>query len=105
MAETRREGGTGVKDRPTEELRRPRLWSVVLHNDDYTSMEFVVEVLQSVFHLEEARAMQVMLNVHRKGKGIAGIYPHEVAETKAATTMETARRQDYPLQATIEEQE
>lgn len=102
MAETRREGGTGVKDRPTEELRRPRLWSVVLHNDDYTSMEFVVEVLQSVFHLEEARAMQVMLNVHRKGKGVAGVYPHEVAETLQFKTVELARKNEFPLECTIE---
>jgi len=76
---------------------------VLLHNDDYTTMDFVVQVLQSVFNMPEDQAIQVMLNVHVKGIGVAGVYTYEVAEMKVAKTTAMAREQEFPLLCTIEE--
>ncbi len=86
-----------------EDLEEPRMFKVLLHNDDYTTMEFVVLVLQSVFHKSFAEATQIMLNVHRSGIGVCGIYTGEVAETKVAMVHHMARESGYPLQCSMEE--
>jgi ATP-dependent Clp protease adaptor protein ClpS len=86
-----------------KKLKRPPLYKVLLHNDDYTTKEFVVQVLQYVFHKESTEAVQIMLHVHRKGIGVAGVYPYEVAETKVALVESLARQNEYPLKCTMEE--
>src|SRR3954453_10486548 len=86
-----------------EKTDEPPLYKVLLHNDDYTTMEFVVWVLESVFNMPEEQAVQVMLNVHLRGTGVAGIYTYEVAETKVERTTALAREHEYPLLATMEE--
>lgn len=84
-------------------LKRPPLYRVILINDDYTPMEFVVEVLQTVFGMERTKATRVMLEVHTKGKGVCGVYTYEIAETKVAQVTNIARRQQHPLLCTMEE--
>ena len=88
---------------PQEKVDEPKLYKVLLHNDDYTTMEFVVWVLASVFNMSEEQAIQVMLNVHLRGIGVAGIYTFEIAETKVEKTIALAREQEFPLLATMEE--
>jgi ATP-dependent Clp protease adaptor protein ClpS len=85
-----------------EKTEEPTLFQVLLHNDDYTTMEFVVWVLESVFNMPEEQAIQVMLNVHLRGAGVAGIYTFEVAEMKVEKTIALAREQEFPLLATME---
>ena len=84
-------------------LKQPPLYRVILLNDDYTPMEFVVDILRSVFGMERNRATQVMMEVHTKGKGICGIFSHEIAETKVAQVMTIANKQQHPLTCTMEE--
>ena len=86
-----------------EKTMEPPLYKVLLHNDDYTTMEFVVWVLESVFNMAEEQAIQVMLNVHLRGLGVAGIYTYEIAETKVDKTTSLAREHEYPLLVTMEE--
>jgi ATP-dependent Clp protease adaptor protein ClpS len=85
-----------------EKVEEPPLFEVLLHNDDYTTMEFVVWVLQSVFNMPEDQAVQVMLNVHIRGVGVAGVYTYEVAEMKVARTTDLARENEFPLLCTME---
>lgn len=85
------------------ELSEPIRYKVLLHNDDYTSMEFVVYVLKRVFSKSEAEAIQIMLNVHRNGKGVCGVYTAEVAETKVALVRQLAQKEGNPLKCTMEE--
>ncbi|PIE18188.1 MAG: ATP-dependent Clp protease adaptor ClpS [Proteobacteria bacterium] len=82
--------------------KRPKLYRVIVHNDDYTTMEFVVWVLQVVFHKTETEATHLMLSIHHKGKGIAGVFTRDLAETKAARAMAEAEDQGMPLQVTTE---
>ncbi|HEX4960925.1 MAG TPA: ATP-dependent Clp protease adaptor ClpS [Thermoanaerobaculia bacterium] len=82
--------------------RRPKRWKVLLHNDDFTTMEFVVHVLVTHFHKPPAEAIHVMLQVHQKGIGVAGVYSKEVAETKVAEVTDEARAQGMPLKLTAE---
>ena len=84
-------------------LKEPPLYRVVLINDDYTPMEFVVDILESIFGMERTRATQVMLEVHTKGKGICGVYNFEIAETKVAQVMGIAQQHQHPLLCTMEE--
>lgn len=84
-------------------LKRPPLYRVVLINDDYTPMEFVVEVLETVFGMARNKATRVMLEVHTKGKGICGAYSYEIAETKVAQVTSFAQQQQHPLMCTMEE--
>ena len=84
-------------------LKRPALYRVILINDDYTPMEFVVEVLESVFGMERNNATRVMLEVHTKGKGICGAFSFEIAETKVAQVTSIAQQQQHPLLCTMEE--
>ncbi len=103
--ETRPEPGVITQTRPKEELRKPRLYKVLFHNDDYTTMEFVVWVLMSVFHHDEATATGIMLHVHKRGVGVAGVYPRDVAETRAVKVEALARGHEFPLRCTVEEDE
>ena len=91
-----------VKERVRVQKREPTEYMVVLLNDDYTTMDFVVQVLQTIFNMPENQAIQVMLNVHVKGIGIAGVYTYEVAEMKVAKTTAMAREQEFPLLCTME---
>ena len=91
-----------VKERVRVQKREPTEYMVVLLNDDYTTMDFVVHVLEAVFNLPEDQAIQIMLNVHVKGIGVAGVYTYEVAEMKVAKTTAMAREQEFPLLCTIE---
>jgi ATP-dependent Clp protease adaptor protein ClpS len=84
-------------------IKQPPLYRVVLINDDFTPMEFVVDILESIFGMERTRATQVMLEVHTKGKGICGVYNFEIAETKVAQVMGIAKQQQHPLLCTMEE--
>jgi ATP-dependent Clp protease adaptor protein ClpS len=95
--------GGAVKERVHVQKKEPALYKVVLLNDDYTTMEFVVEVLMSVFQKTASEAYQIMMHVHVNGRGIAGVYPWEVAETKAETVISMARESGFPLQAVTEE--
>jgi ATP-dependent Clp protease adaptor protein ClpS len=92
-----------VKERAEIKKQHPELFKVVLLNDDYTTMEFVVQVLEGVFQKAPAEAFRIMMQVHRNGRGIAGVYPWEVAETKAETVRSLASEAGFPLRATIEE--
>jgi ATP-dependent Clp protease adaptor protein ClpS len=83
-------------------LEKPKLFKVLLHNDDFTTMEFVIFVLQYVFNKNDMDALTVMLKVHNEGVGIAGIYPYEIAKTKSEKTMNLARAREYPLLCTVE---
>ncbi len=82
----------------------PPLYRVILHNDDYTTMEFVVEILRKVFGKSLEKATQIMLNVHRQGKGICGSYPYEIAETKVDTVHTLARGRGFPLKSSMEKE-
>ena len=84
-------------------IKQPPLYRVVLINDDYTPMEFVVDILETVFAMERTRATQVMLEVHTKGKGICGIFNYEIAETKVAQVTALAQQHQHPLLCTMEE--
>jgi len=94
---------SAVKERVESKRQDPTLYAVVLLNDDYTPMQFVVDVLETVFHKSPAEAYRVMMQVHLDGRGVAGIYPWEVAETKVDTLMSLAREAGHPLRATIED--
>jgi len=98
-----RDGYELVVEEAQPKLKRPPLYRVILLNDDYTPMEFVVEVLQSIFSMERPKATRVMLEVHTKGKGICGVYDYQIAETKVAQVMGIAQQQQHPLLCTMEE--
>ena len=100
--DTRFDTGTITKPRP--KTKRPSLYRVLLLNDDYTPMEFVVLVLQDVFNKTREEAMRIMLHVHNQGVGECGIYPFEVAETKVTRVMDTARKNQHPLQCVMEKE-
>lgn len=82
--------------------KKPKLYKVIFHNDDYTSMEFVIFVLEHVFHKNVPEATQIMLRVHKQGSGVAGVYPFSIAETKVEHSMELAKEGGYPLRVTME---
>src|SRR5688572_3929331 len=96
------EGDTAVEEKTEQKLDKPKLYKVLLHNDDYTTMEFVVMVLISIFHHSEPDAVQIMLHVHQNGVGVAGVFSYEIAETKAAKVTDMARQHEYPLRSSIE---
>ncbi len=108
MAE-RNQGGTGVITRTHTEterkLKKPPFYKVLMHNDDYTTREFVVEVLRGIFHKPEQEAQQIMLHVHQNGVGVAGIYTYEVAEMKVRQAESLASEREFPLMLTIEPEE
>ena len=87
-----------------DEIDEPPMYKVLLHNDDYTTMEFVVEILMLVFNKPPEEAIEIMLNVHQKGIGICGVYTYEVSETKVNTVHDLARENGFPLKCTMEEE-
>jgi ATP-dependent Clp protease adaptor protein ClpS len=91
----------GVQQKPR--LEEPRLYRVLLHNDNYTTMDFVVKVIVSVFHKPAAEATKIMLDVHKKGRGIVGVFTFDIASTKVAQVHELARQSQFPLRASCEE--
>lgn len=107
MASPERDDDTAVVTRTKTEkkVERPKLYKVLLHNDDYTTREFVVWILESVFHRGETEAVQIMLHVHNNGVGVAGIYPHDVADAKVRKVTELAERNEFPLLTTMEPEE
>ena len=96
-------GSEQLKERSELKTKKPRMYRVVLHNDDYTTREFVVEVLVKIFHKPVMQATQIMLDVHQKGRGTVGTYTYDVAQTKVATVHKLARENEFPLKCTIEE--
>ena len=107
----RRDDGDGDDDRRTGALtltrtrtKKPSMYKVLMLNDDYTPMEFVVDVLQRIFQKNRDEATQVMLHVHQKGVGVCGVYTYEIAETKVTQTVDYARKNQHPLQCTLEKE-
>ena len=94
----------GVVARPRPKTRKPTMYKVLMLNDDYTPMEFVVHVLERFFQKSREQATQIMLHVHRRGVGVCGVYTYEVAETKVTQVMDLARQNQHPLQCTIEKE-
>ena len=101
MTQNQNERDTLVKS--GREVREPRLYRVTLLNDNYTTMEFVVLILEKVFHKTPAQAAELMWQIHKKGQGVAGVYTYEIAEMKAVTVAEMARQHEYPLKCLVEE--
>jgi ATP-dependent Clp protease adaptor protein ClpS len=91
-----------TESRPKQKLEQPRMWRVLLHNDDYTTQDFVVWVLETVFRKPRGEAFSIMMSVHQSGIGIAGTYTHDVAETKLRATKDLAEQHEFPLLATME---
>ena len=89
-------------ERTNQKTKKPELFKVFLLNDDYTTMDFVVEILESVFHKQPAEAFRIMIMVHTQGRGLCGVYSHEVAETKVDSVVERARENGFPLRAAME---
>ncbi|MEE2716045.1 MAG: ATP-dependent Clp protease adapter ClpS [SAR324 cluster bacterium] len=92
-----------VVTRTKKKLKPPNQYKVLLHNDDYTTMEFVVYILQFVFHKSPSEATQIMLRVHENGTGICGVYSYEIAETKVAAVHDLAEQYEFPLKSSMEE--
>ncbi len=99
---TKREGNTLLEPAPTR-VKPPPLYKVLLLNDDYTPMEFVVHVLQMFFGMDRERATQIMLKVHTEGVGVCGVFPRDIASTKVDQVVDFARQHQHPLQCTMEE--
>ena len=99
-----RDGQTAIITRAKPKTQRPSMYKVLLLNDDYTPMEFVVHVLERFFGLNHAQAFEIMLTVHKKGLAVVGVFSHEIAETKVAQVMDFARRHQHPLQCTMEKE-
>lgn len=103
MAGRQDQTGGAIKEKIESKQREPEQFKVLLLNDDYTTMDFVVRVLEAVFQKSPAEAYRIMMQVHQSGSGLAGVYPWEVAETKVDTLTSMARHAEFPLRATIEE--
>src|SRR4051794_18564773 len=97
------ETGVATDTRTEKKLKQPKMYKVLLHNDDYTTMEFVVFVLQSIFHHEMTKAVQIMLHVHKSGIGVAGVYTREIAETRVSQVEDLAKEHGFPLRCSLEE--
>lgn len=100
----RKDDGTGVLVETKTKTQRPPLYKVLLLNDDFTPMEFVVHVLERFFGLSHAQSFELMLTVHKKGVAVIGVFSHEIAETKVSQVMDFARRHQHPLQCTMEKE-
>ncbi len=103
MAKERTGSGVQTIEREKVRLKAPKMYRVILLNDDYTSMDFVVSVLETVFRKSPSEAVQIMLQVHNKGSGLAGVYTREIAEAKITLVHNRAEESGYPLRCTMEE--
>jgi len=103
MAKDKTTSQEDILTREREKLQEPHLYKVLLHNDDYTSMDFVVMILETIFHKTTDEATRIMLNVHHQGQGIAGVYTREIGETKVASVHRMARKNQYPLKCSLEQ--
>ena len=92
-----------VKEKSKSKIKEPRQYNVVMHNDDFTTMEFVVEVLVDIFHKDEVTAQAIMLNVHKNGHAVVGKYPYDIAITKVDAAISRAKSQGFPFRMTVEE--
>lgn len=99
------EGGLGIATKTRVRTKKPSMYRVLILNDDYTPMEFVVLILERFFNKSREQATRIMLHVHQKGVGVCGVYTYEVAETKVAQVMDMARRNEHPLQCTMEKED
>lgn len=99
------QGDTATVTKSEKKLAKPKLYKVIFHNDDYTTREFVVFVLQTVFHHDEATATRIMWHVHTQGTGVAGVFTFEIAEAKAHKVEELARDNEFPLRVSVEPEE
>jgi len=99
------EGGLGIATKTRVRTKKPSMYRVLILNDDYTPMEFVVLILERFFSKSREQATRIMLHVHQKGVGVCGVYTYEVAETKVAQVMDMARRNEHPLQCTMEKED
>ena len=104
MTEKPQQPGGEVLERTRPLVQHARLYRVILHNDDYTTMEFVVQILETVFNKQPAEAFRIMMQVHTQDRGICGVYPYEIAETKLTTVHELARANGFPLRGSMEEE-
>jgi ATP-dependent Clp protease adaptor protein ClpS len=98
------DGRTGALTLTRTRTKKPSMYKVLMLNDDYTPMEFVVDVLQNIFQKNREEATEIMLHVHQKGVGVCGVYTYEVAETKVTQTVDYARKNQHPLQCTLEKE-
>jgi ATP-dependent Clp protease adaptor protein ClpS len=96
------DSGVILKERSEEKAKRPRKWKVIIVNDDYTPMQFVVDLLREVFRKSEAEATRVMMQIHTQGSAVCGVYTHEIAETKVAVVTMRATQAEYPLMAVLD---
>lgn len=102
MSDGKTDRRTGILEEVKDDLKEPDMFKVVLHNDDYTTRDFVVEILKLVFHKPVIEATKIMMDVHKKGRGIVGMYTWDIAQTKAAQVHHLAREQEFPLKCTVE---
>lgn len=98
------ETNTVTSEKSKIKVKRPKHYKVIMHNDDYTTMEFVVYILMNIFKKSAEEATRIMLDVHQRGRGIAGIYPYDIAATKVAAAMAEAEKEGFPFKLTIEEE-
>lgn len=95
---------TIIKDKTNTSIKKPKMYKVIIHNDDYTTMDFVIEVIVKVFHKGVSEATKIMYDVHSKGKGIVGVYPFDIAATKVKQVETLARARNFPLKSSFEEE-
>lgn len=96
------EGESATEEQQDQKIDKPRLYKVLLHNDNYTTMDFVIHVLVNIFHKPKREATKIMFDVHRRGVGLAGVYPRNIAETKVQAVITTAQNAEFPLMCTME---
>lgn len=104
MPDEQRRTGSEVLEKTKQETKEPALYKVILHNDHYTTMEFVVQVLEGVFNKSPAEAFRIMMKVHTEGRGLCGLYTYDIAETKVSAVHDLAQQYGFPLRASMEEE-
>ncbi len=96
--------GTSIQEKEEQKTREPDMFRVVLLNDDYTTMDFVVWIIQKIFHKPAAEATKIMMDVHKKGRGVVGVYSYDIARTKTVQVKQLAKEHEYPLECVIEKE-